>query len=42
MRLGYLSSTYNPLLCTLPFNDDLLCFGTLEITDQDFGLCRQT
>jgi hypothetical protein len=27
---------------TFSSNDDLLCFGTLEITDRDFGLWRQT
>jgi hypothetical protein len=27
---------------SLTSNDDLLCFGTLEITDRDFGLWRQT
>jgi hypothetical protein len=35
------------IVCTsrithLSSNDDLLCFGTLEITDRDFGLWRQT
>jgi len=31
-----------PLSSPSASNDDLLCFGTLEITDRDFGLWRQT
>jgi hypothetical protein len=33
------SSKYTSLQSVL-FHDDLLCFGTLEITDRDFGLWR--
>jgi hypothetical protein len=32
---------YTPVLIPSS-NDDLLCYGTLEITDRDFGLWRYT
>lgn len=38
--LKELSVRTGPLSSLSASNDDLLCFGTLEITDRDFGLWR--
>jgi hypothetical protein len=37
-RVPTVSTTH---FTTFSSNDDLLCFGTLEITDRDFGLWRK-